>query len=214
MIPTAYIKEPALTPLCDNDEARDFLEKLEGLTSSRLSPPAMPDGVDPAELLSEASGYGYTYVNAAFCYVKPGGNRFNDERRGAWYAAIGNNTTMTARAEVVFHLTRELDNTGVYDNITAYREVLAGFMGPFHDVRTIEDAVYLGADTAIAYPAGQAMARQIFRAGGNGIVYPSVRAAGGTCLVAFRPHLVQNIRLGGSVTFRWAGSREPEILHG
>jgi hypothetical protein len=141
LIPTAYISEPALTPLADNDDDRAVLEQLEGLTSSRLSPPFMPPGVDPRELLTEAAGYGYTYVNAAFCYVRPDGNRFNGPDRGAWYAAIGEAADRTAQAEVVYHLTRELDNIGVYDNITRYREVLAGFIGPFHDVRNEDNAV-------------------------------------------------------------------------
>jgi hypothetical protein len=212
LIPTAYIVEPALTPLADSDDDLAFLTQLEGLTSARLAPLAIPPGVDPAELLSEASGYGYTYVNAAFCYVRPDGNRFNDGTRGAWYSTIGDNAARTAQAEVIFHLTRELDNVGVYDNITRYREVLAGFMGRFHDVRGERDAIYLGRDPATAYPAGQAFATALFKTGSNGVVYPSARAADGTCLVAFRPHLVQNIRLASTITFRWKGRREPEII--
>jgi hypothetical protein len=212
LIPTAYIVEPALTPLADSDDDLALLTELEGLTSARLSPLAIPPGVDPSELLTEASGYGYTYVNAAFCYVRPDGNRFNDGTRGAWYAAIGDSAARTAQAEVVFHLTRELDNVGVYDNITRYREVLAGFMGRFHDARGERGAAWLGGDPQIAYPAGQAFATALFKTGSNGIVYPSARAADGTCLVAFRPHLVQNIRLGAAITFEWKGAREPEII--
>jgi hypothetical protein len=212
LIPTAYIVEPALTPLADSEADLALLIELEGLTSARLAPLAIPPGVDPAELLSEASGYGYTYVNAAFCYVRPDGNRFNDGTRGAWYAAIGDGAARTAQAEVVFHLTRELDNVGVYDNITRYREVLAGFMGRFHDVRGERDAAYLDGDPRTAYPAGQALAAALFKTGSNGIVYPSARYASGTCLVAFRPHLVQNVRLAGTITFEWKGKREPEII--
>lgn len=211
LIPTAYIVEPALTPLADNGDDLDFLTRLEGLTSPRLAPLAMPAGVDARELLTDATGYGYTYVNAAFCYVKPDGNRFNGGDRGAWYCTIGDNAAWTAQAEVIFHLTRELDNVGVYDNITRYREVLAGFMGSFHDVRAERGATYLDPDPAIAYPAGQALAASLLEAGSKGIVYPSARAPDGTCLVAFRPHLVQNIRLGAALTFQWKGSREPEI---
>ena len=211
LIPTAYITEPALTPLADNDADRALLAELEGLTSPRLSPPMMPAGVVASELLTEAAGYGHTYVNAAFCYVRPGGNRFNGGDRGAWYCTMGENALRTAQAEVVFHLTRELDNVGVYDNITAYREVLAGFMGSFHDIRGEPGARYLDADPAVAYPAGQALASRLLDAGSNGIVYPSVRTQDGTCLAAFRPNLVQNIRLGATVTFQWAGQRQPVI---
>ncbi|MDB5524837.1 MAG: hypothetical protein JWM58_2600 [Rhizobium sp.] len=212
LIPTAHITEPALRPLADNDQDRALLAELEGLTSSRLSMPMMPAGVVASELLTEAAGHGHSYVNAAFCYVRPDGNRFNGGDRGAWSCTIGENAARTAQAEVVFRLTRELDNVGVYDNVTSYREVFAGFMGPFNDIRGEIGAVYLDPDPAIAYPAGQALAAGLFNQGSNGILYSSVRAAGGTCLVAFRPNLVQNIRLGAMLTFRWAGSRQPEIL--
>lgn len=211
LISTAYITEPALSPLYDTEEERQILEALEGRSSARLVPARMPSGVDPAELLTPAAGFGYTYVNAAFCYVKPSGNRFNDGTRGAWYAGIGDGATQTARAEVVFHLTRELDNIGIYENITAYRELVAGVIGPFHDLRGRDDEPALSADIAAAYPAGQALARRIFSAGGNGVIYPSARRKGGTCLAAFRPHLIQNVRLGETVTFEWRGEREPVV---
>lgn len=211
LISTAYIIEPALTPLCDNDEELGILERLEGMSSARLAPARMPPGVDPAELLTPAAGFGHTYVNAAFCYVKPDGNRFNDGTRGAWYAGIGDGATMTAQAEVVFHLTRELDNVGVYDNITSYRELLAGIIGPFFDLRGVADEPALSPDIAVAYPAGQKLARKILAEGGNGVIYPSARRTGGTCLAAFRPHLIQNVRHGDVVTFAWEGKREAVV---
>ena len=209
LISTAYIVEPALAPLCDTADELRILEALEGMSSARLAPARMPPGVDPSELLTPAAGFGHTYVNAAFCYVKPGGNRFNDATRGAWYAGIGEGAALTARAEVIFHLTRELDHVGIYDNVTAYRELLAGIIGPFHDLRGAGDEPALSPDIATAYPAGQRLARKVLAEGGNGVVYPSARRAGGTCLAAFRPHLIQNVRHGETITFAWTGKREP-----
>lgn len=214
LISTAYVAEPALSPLYDTEEERQILEALEGRSSARLVPTRMPVGVDPVELLTPAAGFGHTYVNAAFCYVKPAGNRFNDGTRGAWYAGIGAGAADTARAEVTFHLTRELDNVGIYENVTAYRELVAGVIGPFHDLRGREGEPALSADVAVAYPAGQTLARGIFGAGGNGVIYPSARRKGGTCLAAFRPHLIQNVRLGETVTFAWKGEREPVVRTG
>ena len=214
LISTAYIVEPALAPLCDSDDELRVLEALEGLSSARIAPARIPPGVDPAELLTPAAGFGHSYVNAAFCYVKPGGNRFNDGTRGAWYAGIGEDATRTAQAEVVFHLTRELDHVGVYDNVTAYRELLAGIIGPFEDLRGAGGDPALSPDIALAYPAGQTLARRILAEGGNGVIYPSARRPGGTCLAAFRPHLIQNIRHGDTLTFAWRGQREPAILTG
>lgn len=212
LISTAYITEPALAPLCDTEEERRVLEALEGMSSARLAPARMPPGVDPAELLTAAAGFGYSYVNAAFCYVKAEGNRFNDGTRGAWYAGMGQDAGLTAQAEVVFHLTRELDHVGIYENTTAYRELLAGIIGPFHDLRGMKDEPALSPDIALAYPAGQALARKILAQGGNGVIYPSARRPGGTCLAAFRPHLIQNIRHGDTITFEWKGRREPVAI--
>jgi hypothetical protein len=212
LISTAYITEPALAPLYDTEEERQVLEALEGRSSARLAPVRMPPGVDPAELLTPAAGFGHTYVNAAFCYVKPDGNRFNDGSRGAWYAALGRDAATTAQAEVVYHLTRELDHVGIYENVTAYRELLAAIIGPFHDLRGSDREPALSADITVAYPAGQALARRIFADGGNGVIYPSARRRGGTCLAAFRPHLIQNVRVGQTVTFEWKGEREPEVI--
>lgn len=214
LISTAYITEPALSPLCDSEEERRILEALEGMSSARLAPARMPPGVDPAELLTPAAGFGYTYVNAAFCYVKPEGNRFNDGTRGAWYAGLGPDAALTAQAEVAFHLTRELDHVGIYDNVTAYRELLAGIIGPFHDLRGMADEPALSPDIAVAYPAGQDLARRIFAGGGNGVIYPSARRPQGTCLAAFRPHLIQNVRHGETITFAWRGRREPVVSAG
>ncbi|WP_215907521.1 RES family NAD+ phosphorylase [Thalassospira marina] len=212
LIPTAYIDEPALGPLADDDEELDLLAEIEGLTSARLQPPLpLPGGLDPTELLSPANGYGWSYVNAAFCYTRTEGNRFNGPNRGAWYAALGDNATQTAQAEVAWHLTRELENTGVFNNITAYRELIAGFNAPFHDLAGHPQATALDPSPTIAYPAGQALAHAILASGGNGLLYPSVRHQGGHCIAALRPSLVQNIRQGDQWVFTWSGNPDPEI---
>ncbi|MEK1866334.1 MAG: RES domain-containing protein, partial [Ensifer adhaerens] len=84
LISTAYIGEPAVKPLADDDDEIEILNRLEAMTSARLSPLALPIGVDPAELLNETFGYGWSLINAAFCHARPPGNRFNGEERGAW----------------------------------------------------------------------------------------------------------------------------------
>jgi RES domain len=99
------------------------------------------------------------------------------------------------------------------ENVTDYAELLADFFGPFHDLRDVDPAKpYLDRDPAIGYPAGQALARRVrAEAASNGIVYRSVRRAGGTCLAAFRPDLVQNLREGGIWRLRWQGTPEPSV---
>ena len=212
LISTAYIDEPALSPLADDEDDRALLEEIEGLTSARLNPALpRPPGLSPEELLSNAHGYGWTYVNAAFCYTRPTGNRFNDGDRGAWYATYGDNAVAAAQAEVAFHLTRELSAVGIYENLTRYRELIAGFTTRFHDLHGHEDEPCLSTDIDIAYPAGQQLARDVLAVGGNGVMFPSARYAGGRCLAAFRPFLIQNIRQGATWQFEWAGNPTPNI---
>lgn len=212
LISTAYIDEPAMAPLADDEDDLAILEEIEGLTSARRTVTLpIPGGLEPSELLVAAAGYGWTYVNAAFCYTRATGNRFNGPERGAWYASYGEGAARTAQAEVCWHLTRELDATGVYENLTAYRELLAGFTTRLHDLTGRGGDDVLSPDPRIAYPAGQTLAQDVLSSGGNGLIYPSVRAHGGQCLVAFRPHLVQNIRQGDTWTFQWTGQANPEI---
>lgn len=212
LIATDYVNEPALGPLADSPADLVVLEAVEGLTSARRAKlPPLPGGISASELLGEWHGYGWTYINAAFCYTRATGNRFNGPERGAWYACHGRHAAATAQAEVAWHLSRELTATGVFDNVTAYRELVAGFMTRFHDLRALGPLPCLDADPALAYDAGQLLARQVLGAGGNGVLYPSARRKGGHCLAAFRPHLVQNVRQGQTWQFTWKGSARPEI---
>jgi hypothetical protein len=216
LISTAYIAEPALAPLADDEGDLEFLHEIEGLTSARLmAAMPLPSGLSPDELVSENHGYGWTYVNAAFCYTRATGNRFNGPERGAWYATFGAEAVETAQAEVSCHLTRELEATGVFDNITSYRELLAGFTARFHDLRGLDGETFLDVDPAIGYPEGQKLAAALRAQAANGVLYPSVRhRPAGQCLAAFRPGLVQNIRQGDTWVFTWAGMPDPEIARG
>jgi len=212
LISTAYIDEPALAPLADDDDELAFLEELEGLSSSRRGlPEFIPSGVDPSELVNEHHGYGWTYINAAFCYTRESGNRFSGPERGAWYATWGDARVETAKAEVAWHLTRELEATGIFHNTTAYRELNASFATSFHDLMRYGKQPILDADPEVGYPAGQRLAAGLLAAGSNGVLFPSVRKSRGACLAAFRPPLVQNIRQGDTWVLEWSGTPEPLI---
>jgi hypothetical protein len=210
LISTGRLKDPVLLPLAGTPRTLDELAELEGVTSLRLrgQETGLTD-LDPRELVFGRPGY--TFINAAFLYTRPGGNRFNGEERGAWYCAF---TAETSLAEVSYHLTRELEAVGRFDNTTDYAELIADFIGPFHDLRWANPAIEpsLHADPTIAYPAGQALARLLRReTASNGMVYRSIRHDGGICLAAFRPDLVQNLRQGGIWRLVWEGGPVPVI---
>lgn len=212
LISTAYINEPAVAPLADDDDDREILEALEGLTAARLGSVALPSDVDPAELLNSSYGYGYTLINAAFCHARPPGNRFNSEERGAWYCAFGDNAKQTSQAEIIFHRTRVLKEANCLHDKGGYRELLAGFTCNFHDIRSQPEHPSLDPDTQVAYPVGQAIAKSIFANGGNGLIYPSIRFSGGNCIAVFRPSVIQNVRQGDHISFVWSGSEIPEVV--
>ncbi len=208
LISSGQLKDSVLLSLAANHGAFEDLASLESATNGRLraQQSGLPD-LAPQELVFGRARH--TFINAAFTHTRLEGNRFNDKNRGAWYCAFEVETSV---AEVSFHLARELENIGRFENITDYAELFADFIGPFHDARNQNPRPdYLNPDTAVGYPAGQALARELRSQGGNGIVYPSARRDGGTCLVALRPDLVQNIRQGGIWRLEWQGTPEPSI---
>jgi hypothetical protein len=210
LISTGRLKEPVLLPLATTQGALDDLADLESVTNGRLhaQESGLPD-LDPRELVFGRAGY--TFINAAFAHTRPGGNRFNGDDRGAWYCGVDVETCL---GEVSYHLTRELEAVGRFENVTDYAALIADFFGPFHDLRAADRAAEpaLQDDPALAYPAGQTLALRLRKElDSNGIIYPSVRHAGGTCLVAFRPDLVLNLRQGGLWRLEWQGSPTPAM---
>jgi RES domain len=140
-----------------------------------------------------------TVVMAAFCHPRPGGGRFNDDLRGAWYASFAIDT---AHAEALYHRGAELAEVGVADARLEMREYRATFSASFHDVRGDRAPgrrIYAAAD----YRSSQALAARLLGAGSNGIVYDSVRHAGGTCIACFRPTLVAAVSVGAHFEYRW-----------
>lgn len=207
LITSAHHKPAVLSALASTFGAQTNLEDLESVTSDRLE--AEQQGVPGISPEAMAAGYGYTYINAAFAYTRPDGNRFNPREWGAWYASF---EARTALCEVGYHLTRALTaSKRYYDNTTRCVELLADFDAEFADLRGHKTASYLHPDIEVGYPAGQKLAATLREDGANGIVYPSLRRDGGTCLVAFWPGLIRNFQRGATWEFVWSGNPDPTI---
>lgn len=148
------------------------------------------------------------FINASFAYWKPRElNRFNGPDRGAWYAALAVETSI---AEVGHHLTKALANAGDFRAVVDYVEMFSSLAGNYVDLRgTVHPA--LSTNEAAAYRAGNALAVATRAAGVNGIIYPSARHAGGTCIVALWPHAVQSVAQGAVIRLTWSGSPTPTI---
>ena len=209
LIPSRYSDEQALARLGGPRDLEELIE-LDAATDDRVAGEAnLLPGISVHELLF---GVPYAHiVNAAFTHTRPYGNRFNGADRGAWYAAF---ELETAQREIAFHKAQELLEIDWREPETfVFHDYLADFRADFHDIRG--DRRYSGCLHSESYTNSQKLASELLGKGSAGIVYPSVRHSGGTCIACFRPALVANVRRGGTVmvAFRDAYS-EPIISLG
>ena len=207
LVSSARLRESVLLGLADADDLAALAE-IEGATSGRLIAEARGiDGVSPHELVHGVPHA--AHINAAFAYARPHMlNRFNGPARGAWYAALDVETCL---AEVAFHMSRFLAESGITETAIDYAELHASFAGEFLDLRGLPHHPALDPDTGVGYPEGNRLADAALAKGLNGILYPSVRHAGGTCIAALVPHAVQSVAQGDIWRLTWAGGPEPAI---
>ncbi len=209
LIPSKYLDrdESVLTRLTEDTADLKALFELEGATNERLLGEAgLLPGISVRELV-----FGIPYspiINASFTHANPLGSRFNGPTRGAWYAGF---SRTTSEIEVAYHRGKELEEVNWQEQESfSYVDFLADFRGAFHDLRG--DKRFADSLDAKSYTASQRLAGELLGQGSSGVVYPSVRDKGGTCLACFRPALVNNVRKGSSlsITFKTAFSA-PEI---
>lgn len=209
LIPSRYSDpdESVLTRLTDDVGDLRALFELEGATNDRLLGEAgLLPGISVRELVF---GLSYSHIiNATFTHASPLGSRFNGPERGAWYAGF---TLETSKREVAYHRGKELQEVNWREKETfSYVDFLADFRGKFHDIRA--DARFKDCLDANSYKASQQLAAELLEKRSAGVVYPSVRHEGGTCIACFRPALVNNVRKGSSVSITFENAfASPEI---
>ena len=189
-----------LAPLAGSDRELEDLILLDAATNDRIRGEQFGSlGISQHELV-----YGIPHahiVNAAFLYPGPFGSRFNDHTRGAWYAADLQEASI---AEVAYHKSRNLsdvmDPEGPKErpaqDISTYDDWLATFQAEFYALDPPADfADYLQPEPVPAcYAVSQALARRLLSQNANGVLYPSIRYPGASCIACFRPALVYNPR--------------------
>jgi hypothetical protein len=204
LIPSRFPSAGLFDRVADPSDLEAIFE-LEGWTNDRISAEVGLLHRIPREEWVVGTPMA-SVVMAAYCHPRPGGGRFSDAERGAWYAA---RAVDTALAEIVYHRTREIAEVGAFDTRVQMRLYLADLSARFHDVRSLRGAASLYRPDS--YSESQRLGRELLEQGANGIVYRSVRHPGGECLACFRPALVKNVRVGGHYEFRWEGRPEPAI---
>jgi hypothetical protein len=235
LIPSRFCDEgdTVLSRLGLQPAQMDHLFQLDDATNARLAGEAnLLPGITVHELVFGVPHY--HIINASFTHARPGGSRFSGTDRGAWYAGF---SLKTAQTEVAFHYAEGLREVNWREEETVvYQDYLADFRADFSDLRNndlrntalrhndsprkdprsqrpandnpTEDDPYKKYLDPASYHASQQLGSRLLDQGFAGVVYPSVRHAGGTCIACFRPALVNNVRAGARVTLTF-----PDAFH-
>ena len=179
----------------------DAIFELESLTNPRLR-----DEVGDIRLVAESdrvAGPGTSVIMAAFTHLNPQGSRFSDGTWGVFYAA---NDLDTAIAETKHHRERFMRATEQPRTELDMRVYLVDLAGDLHDLRGRKETYPLVYHDD-SYAVGQNLARRLRGDGSNGVVYDSVRRAGGECAAVFIPRLLSNCRQERHLCYVWDGTR-------
>jgi len=176
---------------------------IEALTNPRLREEAGALQQVPRE--RRISGPGSTPVMAAFTHLNPEGSRFSDGSWGVFYAA---HSLATAVEETIHHRQRFLSATAEPPCQIPMRCYTTRVDARLHDLR----GGWAAAHDPASYAASVTLARTLRGAGSNGVVYDSVRHAGGECLAAFYPDVVAPCVQARHLIYRWDGQRVAQVL--
>ena len=179
-------------------DARDLeaVFALEALTNDRLREEAGDLSIVPVQ--DRIAGPGTTPVMAAFTHFNPEGSRFSDGRYGVYYCA---RALETALAEVRYHQERFLRRTNEDPIRLELRLYLSNLDAKLTDVRKLPE-FHIADD----YGPGQRLGRVWRAAGKDGVLYRSVRHAGGLCAAVFRPPVLGACKQSSHYAFHFDGA--------
>jgi hypothetical protein len=160
--------------------------------------------VEPGRRLA---GSGASYVMAAFTHVSTDRqSRFSDGAYGVYYAG---DSFEVAVAETIHHHERFMRATEQLAGWTSqFRELVGAVDARLHDLRPEVFAPCLEPND---YTVSQAVGRELRASGSDGVVYPSVRQPGGSCIGAFHPDVVGLPTQGRHLAYHWDGRRVDQI---
>ncbi|MBX3027028.1 RES family NAD+ phosphorylase [bacterium] len=177
------------------------------IAAEQMVNPRLRDEVGEIRLVppgERVSGPGASYVMAAFTHRNPAGSRFSDGHAGVYYAA---RTLRTAVRETAFHFGRIAADSRDPPRYEDMRVLVGRINCRFADVAALPAATRARLLDPDSYAASQAFGDALRAAGAAGVVYPSVRDAGGECVGAFRPTAVGIPVPGKSLKYHWDGAR-------
>lgn len=187
LIPSRFLPVDTFEAVTRAEDLEAVLE-LEGWTNDRLVASRLRRLPRTEWVYGRANA---SVVMAAFLHGAPQGTRFAGPDLGAWYAATA---LVTAVTEVANGIRREIFLSALQQKTEDLREYTARLEGSFVDIRGARPELH-DPDQA-AYPITQAFGRSVRSSPNTGIVYDSVRHAGGTNWVSYRPSMVLDVLQG------------------
>jgi RES domain-containing protein len=178
----------------------DALYALEAMTNDRVRTEVGDLDLVPRE--ERCFGPGYGPIMAALTHLNPQGSRFSDGTYGVFYCA---RSRETAIAETRYHSGLFLAATQeppMRQQMRLYTVMAQGDVVDLRDAKSVDASVLSPND----YAPGQALGRAAREAGAPGVVYPSVRDAGGECLAAFKTTLLRDCHHAAYLEYNWNGS--------
>jgi hypothetical protein len=157
--------------------------------------------VPPAE---RVSGPGASFVMAAFTHRNPLGSRFSDGSYGVYYAA---RALRTAVRETAFHFGRFAADAHDPPRYADMRALVGPVDARFADVASLPAAARAAILAPDSYADSRPFAAALRAHGVAGVVYPSVRDAGGQCIAAFTPRAVGLPVQTKWLRYHWDGAR-------
>ncbi|MEH6712292.1 RES family NAD+ phosphorylase [Paraglaciecola polaris] len=182
-----------------NQDEFDILYAVESLTNDRLLEDA--GVITLVEPQSRIYGQGSTPVMAAFTHIGRE-SRFTFGKYGVYYGA---NSLDTAIAETRHHREVFLATTQEPDTEITMREYINQVVLPVDDIR---GSSYDGLHDPNSYDAPQTFAAQQRKEGSNGLLYRSVRYAGGECVGLFKPIALSPTVQGCHLRYVWKGKAQ------
>jgi hypothetical protein len=179
----------------------DLIASAEAKTNPRVRDEVGDLSLVPVE--RRISGETASLVMGAFTHIskdRPG--RFSDGSYRVWYCG---DRFEVALAETIHHFERFMRATSEPAGEAQHRELVCGVQGRLHDLRSGDHADCLAPSD---WRAGQALGAAIRAAGGDGIVYPSVRFLAGEAAALLWPdHIMLPVNQARNMRYHWDGKR-------
>lgn len=202
IIPSVYPPINFFEDLVDTSEMETLWE-IESITNDRIRQEVGDIYMVAAE--DRISGPGSSVVMASFTHIHAP-SRFTDGSFGIYYAGL---SPETAIRETVFHREKFLSSTKEDAMELTMRLYEGKVIKPLHDIR---NSLYNHLHHLEDYQQSQLFGREMRNNQSWGLIYNSVRHAGGLCIAAFKPKTISIPQAISHLKYVWNGKKIVDVL--